>query len=47
MAKITDEQQKELNEILTEDILERYNNSEYWDTDVILQYYVDNNIDRD
>lgn len=46
-AEITDEQQEELNEILASDILERYDNSEYWDSDVIEQYYNDNNIKFD
>ena len=45
--EITPEQQEELNEMLTEDILERYNNSEYWNTDLVAEYYANNNIKSD
>lgn len=45
MARITDEQQKELDEILKTDILERYNNSQYWKEYIIEEFYVDNDID--
>jgi hypothetical protein len=44
---ITDEQQEELNKLLVKDILERYNNSEYWNTDLIMEFYTDNNIKLD
>ncbi|KKN21086.1 hypothetical protein LCGC14_0929120 [marine sediment metagenome] len=44
---ITTAQQEELNELLAEDILERYNNSEYWEPDLITEFYHDNNIKQD
>jgi len=39
--KLTDEQKKELTEILTENILERYDHPEYWDNSIIEAYYSD------
>ncbi len=38
---LTEEQEKELLEILTENIDFRYNNIEYWDPEIIDGYYYD------
>jgi len=39
--KLTDAEQKELDELLAEDILDRYNHSEYWEQWIIEEFYAD------
>lgn len=39
--ELTDVEQKDLDEILITDILERYNRSEYWDEEIIREFYTD------
>jgi len=41
---MTEEQSKELDKILEEDILERYNNSQYWDERTIEGFAIENNL---
>lgn len=41
---MTEKQSEEIYEILQEDILRRYNNSEYWDYDIIQEYAHDNKL---
>ena len=38
---------KELRELLKEDILERYNHSEYWDIDIIKYFMVDYKVSKE
>ena len=44
--KMTEKQRIKLHEALTENILERYDNSEYWDPDVIETFATDNRLQR-
>jgi len=44
---MTEEQKLELEEKLADDILERYNNEEYWEKNIIEQFVVDNKLKKD
>lgn len=44
--KMTEEQVEELSDLLTEDILERYNNPEYLNPDIIEAFAQDNKLQR-
>lgn len=39
--KLTKKQETELDELLKEDILQRYDHSEYWDEEIIEEFYAD------
>ena len=43
---MTEEQVKELSKELTEDILERYDNSEYYDSEVVERFATDHNLKK-
>lgn len=44
--KMTEEQREELHNLLTEDILERYDNIEYWNLAIIEEFAHDNQLER-
>lgn len=44
--KMTENQREELRELLTADILERYDNSEYWDPDVVEVFATEHRLKR-
>ena len=44
--KMTEKQMYELSELLTENILERYNNPEYLDYDIVEAFAQDNNLKK-
>ena len=44
---LTEEQERELLDILAQDIDFRYNNVEYWDPEVIEGYYYDKGLTND
>lgn len=44
--KMTEEQKQSLMSKLTEDILNRYDNSEYWDSEIIETFAHDNKLKR-
>ena len=44
--KMTEGQEEELSELLKQDILDRYNNSEYWNDDIIENYVADNRLEK-
>jgi len=43
---MTEEQVKELSKELTEDILERYDNEEYYDREVVERFAIDHNLKK-
>lgn len=43
---MTEKQAEELSQQLTEDILERYDNPEYYNTDIIEQFVQDNKLNK-
>ena len=43
---MTEEQTKELSKELTEDILERYDNSEYYDREIVEAFAIDHNLKK-
>jgi hypothetical protein len=44
--KMTEEQREELSDLLTKDILERYNNSEYHNYDIVESFAQDNKLQK-
>lgn len=44
--KMSEKQMFELDDLLKEDILVRYNNNEYWDSDIIETFAHDNKLKR-
>jgi len=45
--KMTEKQREKLSDLLTEDILERYNNPEYLNYDIVEAFAQDNKLERE